>query len=310
MSEKPGVSASQVKTYFGGNYEFIDDFLNRKVVKQIPFVAAQELTVSSDNYALIDDSLITARMAIDDGAGDLSGSESVQGGVVSGKLPGPVGTASASIVIWAEGSVLNIVSIRDASTHNPIIDSGTGRKVMGLLQADSSAVDNDLITASGSENLQISFVVFNASGGLDLVDVTGTIQFHTTKLYSQRYLPALMKEGGIVSMDITDATISASLTAIYTITTALQAGEILDLVAGTGSLGGAASISGDPIALPETGAAFISDSRIEVSRNGVEQIRGDNGDGTPVEWITTTTMRVKDEIDIGEEIIVEVPSVF
>jgi hypothetical protein len=83
------------------------------------------------------------------------------------------GTYSASDIVAGASSISpkNLVQIVDASTRDPILDSG-GRQVYGLLQSES-ATDGHTISATTPNRVQISYVVVSA-GALALA-AAGTL---------------------------------------------------------------------------------------------------------------------------------------
>lgn len=207
-------SASQVKTYRDGNYEFLEDFYDRKIVRNTPFNNVQEVSVAvSSNHILLDNTMIiSGNLAIGQG-GDLSLSEAVVGGNICAKLPGSIGTGSSTAIIDVEGNPGNVVSIRDAGTGSSIISGGD--VVYGLIQADNTASDNDPVGAPGSENLQMSFVTIDTDGNLSLVSITGVVQFQLSKLYSQRYVPKVSKEGGSVQVNVGSSTVNTGSSNVF-----------------------------------------------------------------------------------------------
>ena len=104
----------------GGNYQTLKDFMDSRKVHPVPLVDAQEVAVTSAQYALIDSSILAGTIA--------KGTTSTDdGGVMAAPLGGAVGGAATTNIVDAFGTVLNKVSIRNESTHDPVtIDIGGG----------------------------------------------------------------------------------------------------------------------------------------------------------------------------------------
>ena len=134
------------------------------------------------------------------------------------------------------GNILNLVEIRDATTHEPITDTDT-RKVWGLIQAPGDTLDGEAIGASAVENLQISFVKFDSTSSLVAVALTGDVEFQINLLYSEKNIPAIIMEAGVPDRDIIDpgAELTEPSVREFTVTTKYFAGEEINLADGTGA---------------------------------------------------------------------------
>jgi hypothetical protein len=291
------LSEREIQLYTGGNFSLLKDYLDKKTVKSAPWVNTQTVTPSSAAYSLIPSSVLAGALAI--------GTSSTQsnGGVMCAALAGAVGTAATTIISDSYGNILNLVDIRDSSTNDPIVDS-SNRKVWGLLQAASSATDGDAIAAAASENLQISFVVFGAAYTLSTTTLNQAIDFHINKLYSERYLPTLIKEGGNRDVDIISGT-QSQIIGYWTVTTAFAANEVITLSTGAGAAAGISTPDGATILLPISAALFNADGRVIVSTNGRINHKGT---GKDVIWNSTNSLHFSRILEIGEEIMIIAPS--
>lgn len=279
------VNGRQVK--FGGNFTSVRDYADKVIVKAIPFVETQTLTLTADQYALVDESILSGIISI-------GTTTTANGGVVAGSLPGAVGTASIVTIGDTLGNLTNVVEIRDATTHDPI--SVSDRQVFGLIQAASTVVDGDPIGAAASENLQMSFAYVAADGTLTLTAVTATIEFQINKAFQNSELPTYEFQGGNVAPDIVSATPAAQKIATYLVTTAFAANEVITLTSGAGS-SGVATPGGDyaAIALGGNSGAFNANNKISVLENGVKQVKG-----TDFIYDSTTSGHFAIVLDIGD----------
>jgi len=89
----------------------------------------------------------------------------------------------------------------------------------------------------------------------------------------------------------------------YLVTTAFPALDVIDLRTGEGTTG--VSTEGGSFAnitLPTSASLFNNNGRVNIRRNGVDQIKG-----TDVIWDSTTTLHFVEQIDIDEVIEVYAP---
>lgn len=269
--KKGDVSEQQVALYKGGNYESLDSYLDRKVVAEAPFSETRKITMAgSGSFSVVDADTLGIggpKIARD----PLSSSAANNGGVVAVALPGALGTWSANSVADTNGAILNLLELQDASRNDPILDTDD-RRVWGLMQCASSAADNSTPGGTGVETLQISLVKYDASG--DLVQVMGqwTYLFSLPRLYQDRFMPALRKEGSARDVDILDPSLIAprSKERHFTVTTAFAADEVLNVTTGSGGVSGASTPSGDTLSWPSSSSVFNTDPRVRVQRNGVD----------------------------------------
>lgn len=262
------VNGRQVR--FGGNFASLKDYASKVIVKAIPFLETQVITIVSSQFKLIDNSILS-------GVISLGTSTLTNGGVVAASLPGAVGIASIVKINDSLGNITNLIRIRNASTHDPITISD--REIFALVQAASTVVDGDAIGGIGSENLQLSFVYVASDGTLTLTSVSGTIEFQVNKAYLNSGLPAYEFQGGNVSPDIVAPAGGPSTLqkiATYLITTGFIANEVINLVTGGGGVAGIATPGGDnaSIALGANAGVFNADNQIAVLENGIKQIKG------------------------------------
>lgn len=302
------VNETMIKLYKGGTFSDLREYLDRRIVKPIPYTAGQLVSPSGATFALIDDTVLSGTIAVGTTSTDNAG------GVQSAALGGLVGTAATTNVVDGNGAILNLVDIRTAATNEEVKDTDE-RKIWGLIQNSNTVTDGDAIGGVGSENLQISFVKFDASDALALVSLGGTFEFQVNKLYAARNLPVLMKEGGIVEKEVLDiaAALVPSVTRRLVVTTAYAADEVININTGAGSVAGAATPSGDTVGFPASAALFNSNGKVFIFRNGKALDKG-TIPGSPVDsdpeaqFSSTTTFKTKDAIDIGEVLVIITPS--
>lgn len=193
--------------YFKDN--LLRTHLEKRQIYSSDFNSPPSVTVSNSNYILINSTLVPLGLAV------FPDSLQYEGQVVAVKLPGSVGTASINIGVDSRNTIINKISIREAITNNPVVDVGTGKEVYGLLHCDISALDGDPVGAIGSENTQISFIIFNDDETISNVVINSTIEFTYNRIYSLRKLPDLTFMGESISADIvsfeTDSVANAEL---------------------------------------------------------------------------------------------------
>lgn len=182
------INETQIGLYKGGNFPGLDDYLDRKIVKPLPFAPSQIISVVTASHALINNTMTVGNIA--------KGLASTQtsGGMVCAALPGLVGLGSTNIISDTQGSILNLVEVRDSGSNDEIMVSG--QKVWGLLQCSNTVTDGDPIGAPTFENIQVSFVVRDVTDTLVITPITGTIEYNINSLFSLRNLPVLSKIGG------------------------------------------------------------------------------------------------------------------
>lgn len=303
------ISERQIELYKGGNYGDLSAFMDRKIIRKIPFTEARAFTLggAADNAPLTDTQIPEAtKLAIGTGTAEIAGDA-----VLVAQLAATQFGTGRNTSISSEASILNMVDIREAATNNEVFVSvsGTDRKVWGLLQAIDTATDGDAIGTSGSENIQISFVYVNASGVLTVTPLpAGSYEFRLAKIYAERYMPAIREEGGVIDQDVVD--ISSKLDASqadYKVTTAYPANDTITISTGAGTTGvSTASGANATITLPGSDALFKSNARVQIFRNGVVQRK--QGATPEVIWVSTTTFQFAVPLDINEVFSVLAPT--
>ena len=220
------------------------------------------------------------------------------GGWNAAALAGAVGTAATTTITDSDGHITNLVEVRGAASHDPILDS-SGRKVLGLLQAASTVTDGDAVGAAASENLQVSFVVIAADGTVTLTSVTATVEIALPKMYKRMNWASYRKAG---TTPISDIIASASLSVRkFVVTTAFAADEVITLSTGAGSISGAATPSGDTISsIGVDAATFIATNTTRVRINGVQLTK------TTDLWESATSIQTPVALDVGDEFEVEI----
>lgn len=293
-------NTSQIKVDYkiGGtsNYTTLEEVLNRKVVDRLPFNSTQVLTYSNTSVAKIDDSILAGNLAVG------VSSTTISGGIIAALGTQNISTAETTLITNSQGIILNKVDVRDASTNDPIFDTD-GRRLYGLLQTIPAVADGTAIEPATTENVKLTLIKINTSEVPVAVLYTGTVEFQINKLYSELTLPNIRMNGGLVDMDVIST--PGQVMRKLLITGSFAANETINISTGAGSVAGTATASGATITLPTTETVFNNNANIRVYRNGALQ---DKGTGNDIVWLSTTTFRTTQEIDIGETLLIEVPS--
>jgi len=286
-----GINKRQI--VYGGNFATLYDRAKQAKVKTLPFVSTQVVTLTDDEYALIDSSILSGNISLDT-------TSVYSGGVVAAKLSQAVGTAATTEISDSLGNVANIVSIRDSTTKDPI--KYLDNEVFGLIQADVSATDGDAIGAAESENLQISFVYVATDNTLTLCPVTATIEFQVRKMFTDENLPVYEVESAGAGPDIVSPVGPVVKVAKYIVATAFVVNEVITLTTGGGAADGVATPSGDyaSVTLGASANAFRDDNTVEVLENGVEQVKS-----TDFIWDSSTTGHFIIALDVGDTFTVK-----
>ncbi len=242
------------------NYATLKDFMDRRRVIPLPFNETAKVVVGGANVVLINSTMTVAtNLAIGSGT-------AINAGLFATVLAGAVGTGGINTTSDSLGNIMNMVHIRDATTHDSITTSG-GREVFALVQAVSTATDGDVIGASGSENTQLSFVYVASDGTLTLETVTATIEFSQNNVYIERQTPTIMLQGGnpdALSVELGE----------YVVTTAFVASEIITLSTGAGTSSGVSTFTGTDVELGVSSSAFNDNTKLQVLLNGVRCDKG------------------------------------
>lgn len=303
------IHSNQVKLNFeGGNFTTLEDFAKSREVYTAPLSTSQVLSVTSQNYALLDSTKLPAATI----AKDTTTTQS-NGAIFAASLVGAIG-AGAITSANIEGAIANLVEIRDSVSNDPVSDVN-GRKVYGLVQCDNGVTDGASVAASGSENLQLSFVIIDDTGTLNLTVVDGTFKFYVNKIRSLRNRPALGMAGGSALSDIPDTKNLQRKWKAYTVSaavapTGMQINLSTDAVTGNGSAvitpdADSNDLGGTP--LPNTGTLFKTNASVKFFRNGLQQDKGKTNSAGDVGYVSSTTIQLNTALAIGETIYVEVP---
>jgi len=279
----------------GGNYSTLFDFLNGAEVMPLPF-SEVDIAVSSAQYSLLDDSLNSGNIALGLATAELDG------GIMAAALAGGVGTASTANITDDNGHVLNLVQVRDAGTNDPIVEAG-GHVVYGLLQAASTVVDGDAVGASGSENVQVSFVYIADDGTITLVALDQSVEIALNIVYAQRFLPAIRKSGAVPAREVIAASAVPSEPKCrkFGVTTAFLANEVITVATGAGATAGASTPSGDTItSIGATNTIFSEDNRIRARVNGAQATKE-----VEAIWDSATTFHFSVALDPGDSFELE-----
>lgn len=220
------------------------------------------------------------------------------GGWNAAALAGAVGTAATTNIVDSDGHVTNLVEVRDAASHDPILDS-SGRKVLGLLQAASTVTDGEAVGAAASENLQVSFVVVTADGTITLTSVTATVEIALPKMYKRMNWASYRKAGMVpVSDIIARPTLSVRK---FVVTAAFAEDEVITLSTGAGSVSGTSTPTGDSISsIGADAATFIATNTTRVRVNGAQLTK------TTDLWETSTSIKTPVALDVDDTLEVEI----
>jgi|DewCreStandDraft_4_1066084.scaffolds.fasta_scaffold77086_3 hypothetical protein len=283
------LSEEQIRLYNSSGTVYLNDYLDKAQVYNSTFSETRVVSCSNENYKLLPNTIVSGNIAL--------GTTTTQrnGGIFATALSGSVGTASTSNTTNSIGDILNLVELRDATTHDPILDSG--RVVYGLIQVSNTVIDGDSITGVGSENTQISFVVNDGTGTLTLVSLTSSVEFTLPLVYSSRNVPDLKRAGANIDKDVISVSIPTITNTYYTVTSQFAVNEIIDLTTGNGSGSGVSTKDGVTPLLPSTATLFKSNGNVVVLRNGLESIKGTGGD---FEWVSSSSIRTNRKLKAGE----------
>jgi hypothetical protein len=286
------INERQIALRKGGNYPNLDDFFDRRKVIPLPFDETAQVAVSSANFVLIDSSMTVASLMA------IGLTTTSNASLFATLLAGAVGTGSTNITSDTLGNILNMVKIRDATTHDPVLTSGD-REVYALVQAVSTASDGDAIGAVSSENMQLSFVYVAADGTLTLTTIDQTIEFMQNNVYLERETPTIRLEGGNEVQDVLGG-IQVTRRG-FLVTTAFIALENIDTTSGSGGGSGLSTPDGDAApTLGATAAAFNTNNLLEIRLNGVIQRKGTAGANIDVSWVSATSLEFALAMDPGD----------
>lgn len=302
-----GISSRQINVLrpdTGGNYTTLKDFMERRKILAMPFDEVQEIAVSAANFVKVDSTTHLAGdvLTVLDATPPVTAI--TNGGICAAELVGAVGTGAITSHADSLGNILNLVRIRDASTHEEIKTSAD-LTVFGLIQCSLNTAEGAGVGAAASENTQISFVYIAADGTVTLTTITDTIEFQVNKLYMEGHIPTIYLEGGNVDKVVVEPKVQEPLSRALTVTAAFAANEVITLATGAGAGTGTSTTSGDTVALDSSEALFNANNLIRVRFNGVQLVRD-----VEVHWDSSTTMHITSIMDIGDVLEIEVPIKF
>lgn len=298
------INERQIELRKGGNFTTLDTYLDKRTIRRQPFLE-QDFSPSSVSVLAVDSVEIgSGTLAV--GANDTLISSTESGGVVA--------CGGATIGVWSDkftkdsiGNIINIVEVRDSVTHDPtsIAVGSDEYMVYALVQTDAS--DGTAIGGNGSENVQLSFCYIDGSGTITEATISGTVEVHLNKLYTERETPAVVLEGGLNEVDVVvpgGSGSSQSLGAKVSFLTVGSGGTTAGTSISVQSSSGNVTQSGDiDITLGATGGAFVADDNLRVYLNGILQKKGTSGD--EVDWVSNTQINMSINLDEGDVITVE-----
>ncbi len=285
----------------GGNYTTLKDYLERRKILQMPFDEVQSVNVSSANFVLVDSTTHLAGdvLTVLDASPPVTAI--TNGGICAAEIVGAVGTAAITSHSDSLGNILNLIRIRDESTHEEIKTS-SDETVFGLIQCSNGVSEGANVGASAAENTQISFIYIASDGTLTLTAINDTIEFHVNKLYMEAHIPTIYLEGGNNDSNLVEPKVQEPLCGIFTVTTAFAANEVITLSTGGGAASGASTNSADTVLLDAGAALFNVNNLVRIRLNGAQQIRN-----TDAIWDSADSMHINLAMDIGDVFEIEVP---
>lgn len=301
-------------------YVNLFDKLTSGQVYNIPKIAANTVTVTNANFALLTTIQLPAgRIGI---FGGNASTLPKNGNIVMANLVGAVGTGSTNTVVDGFGNVVNMVKITDPTKNEPLETPNDyptinlrGRQIYGLLQA-ANGVSND--TAVGTTaNCQISFVTFDSSGALQLVNVNQAIEFDTNQFRDHLHVPVLIKHG---ADQIDDALTGGDIEYIerrFYVTAPVTVGSKLNinngLVVGTGSTNITTFTDGGQIIsnlnIKTSGSSFTTSPSLVILDNGVHMKKGAPpvSNSEEVVWESPNEISFYRVLDAEDEISIRIP---
>lgn len=288
----------------GGNYTTLKDYMERRKILPMPFDEDQEIAVSAANFVKVDSTTHLAGDILTVLDATPPATAITNGGIAAAELIGAVGAGAITSHADSLGNILNLVRIRDASTHEEI-KTASDRTVFGLVQCTNGVAEGTAVGASASENTQVSFVYIAADGTLTLTAITDTIEFCVNKLYMEAHVPTIYLEGGNVDTVVVEPKVQEPLCGVFTVTTAFAANEVMTLSTGGGASSGASTATGDTVTLDATELLFNANNLDRVRLNGVQLVRD-----VEAHWDSADTMHITLAMDIGDVLEIEVPIKF
>ena len=267
----------------------------------MPWDEVQSVAVAGAQFVLVDSTthLASDKLTVLDA--DPPVTAITDGAICAAEIVGAIGTAATTSHVDDLGNILNMVEIRDASTHNPI-KTATDLTVFGLIQCANGTAEAADVGANASENTQISFVYVAADGTLTLETITDTIEFQVNKLYTEGHVPTIFLVGGSVDLAVVEPKVQEPLCRKLAVTAQFASGEVITLATGAGDGTGTSTATGDTVVLNASEALFNADNCCRIRLNGVQLTRD-----VEMEWESTTTLSVNIIMDIGDVLEIEVP---
>lgn len=242
--------------------------------------------------------------------------------IIMANLTGAVGTGAVTTVADGFGNAINMVKLTDPATNEPISTpsnyataSLADRQVFGLLQAANGVTDGTAVGAVA--NCQISFIVFDGSNTMQLVNLSQTVEFDTTVFRDELHTPLIIRHG---ANQIDDAQVGGKIDYIerrFEVTTAITVGSTINVNTGVVTGTGATTVTtvvdgGVPVTnvnIQTSGASFVGSPSLEIWDNGVPMRKGTTPLAAPNEiiWESATTISCYRTLDIGDEIIIKLP---
>jgi len=285
------------------NYTTLYDYLKRKKVVRIPFLEAQKVTIGSVQHIIISTTHLSGMiLAVLDADPPTS---IANGGVCAAELVGAIDVAAVTHHKDNLGNILNLVTIRDATTHDELV-TPDGRTIFALIQSTNGVADGSAVGAPASENTQLSFVYIADDSTVTLITagwIATDVEFHTNKLYMELRIPLIYMEGGQLDPLVIEPAIMEPDVRKFVVTTAFADGEVITLSSGGGTGSGLSTPTGDTVVVDATAALFNANNLNRIRLNGVQLIRG-----VEVEWESTLTISINLIMDIGDVLEVEVPN--
>jgi len=300
----------------GGNFTTHKDFMDSVTVARMPYNETQVLTgLSASDGVVIPDTLIPANVKIGDNLKLSNGAYNTaanQGGIVTEEgtaVTGFIlaGTFVHDMVVLTDdyGNPLNMVSLREEATHDPVTDDN-GREVLGLLVRVNSVADDTAVAENPDENLEICFVVNDGTGAYAKATggVTGDIEFHLNRAISKRWEAKIQMLGGnALGLDVISNLDTVHFTDLE-VTAPYAVDEVITISTGAGGVSGTSDVGGDvaPVTLNVDSATFVLDNTCIMTLDGV---KGSKGVGKNFAWESALAFSMDTILDIGDRIGIE-----
>lgn len=270
-----------------GNFPTHKDFMQMPVTLPMSISDAPSVVVSGVNVLAISSSDIVGNIALG------ATSNIKNGGISAASLAGAIGTGDETgVVTDATGNIWNLSRVLDASALTPIFNI-SNKQVWALTQAKSDAVDGDAIAASGSENLQVTFVVRSGTGFVTQV-ITDTVKIQFAELHCWNSLPAtgiVLQTQSQGDMRFDPPAVGGADIPTFQTTVSLTATQTNNIYSVAASDTGYVT-SGDVGDLGVDATDFNTRESKRIELNGVNQLKG-----TDVIWQTSTTFQFIGTVD-------------